>query len=268
MRRIGTRIALVLPSLGSKRLQPSGESDGSTSTATADSPFLAARTEFTNAFGDLARGKRNWQLIAFSLAGLLGLASLANLRLVTAARVVPYLVQVDRLGQVLSVGRADAAPRPDDRLLASQLAQFIRAVRTVLPTSAAAAQAELLRRAYAFVTPQAAAFLNDYFAHAAHDPRVLGQRLTREIDVGSVLRLPRSDVWQVRWTETERPVQPGASTVTRAWESYCTVAVVPPTTPEGVQDNPLGLSITALSWTPVAEGTESPRLSPDSGGTP
>ena len=228
-----------------------------------DSPFLAARTEFTNAFGDLARGKRNWQLMAFGLGGLLALVTVAYVRLAASARVVPYVVQVDRLGQVVAVGRADAVQRPDDRLIASQLAQFIRAIRTVLPASAAAAEAELLRQGYAFVAPAAASFLNAYFARPEHDPRLLGQRLTREVDVASVLRVPQSDVWRLQWTETERSTEPGGFARTVAWESYCAVTLVSQTTAEGVQENPLGLRITTVSWTPVADSP----LSPLSGAT-
>ncbi len=267
MRRIGTRIALHLPRVLTERL---ARSDGRATgpAAPADSPFLAARTEFTNAFGDLARGKRNWQLMAFGLGGLLALVTVAYVRLAASARVVPDVVQVDRLGQVVAVGRADAVQRPDERLIASELAQFVRAIRTVLPAAAAAAQGEFLRRGYAFAAPGAAAFLNAYFAQPTHDPRILGLRLSRQVDVASVLRVPNSDVWQLRWTETERSTEPGGGTRTLAWESYCTVKVVPPTTPEGVQDNPLGLSITSVSWTPVAESGPASNTNPDSGGTP
>src|SRR2546425_1462511 len=118
-------------------------------------PFLAARHEFMNAFGDLARGKRNWQLIAYALVGLLALLALADLRLAASSRVVPYIVQVDRLGQVVTVGPADDLQRPDQRLVASELARFIRAIRTVLPAAAAAGPAEMLRAPYAVVRPGA-----------------------------------------------------------------------------------------------------------------
>ena len=234
-------------------------------------PFVAARNEFTNAFGDLAKGKRNWQVIAYALAGLLALVTIAYVRLVGSARVVPYVVAVDRLGQVATVGPADALKRPEERLMASELAQFVRAIRTVLPASASAAQVELLRRGYAFVGPAAASFLNDYFAQPEHDPRLLGLRLTRQVDVASVLRIPNSDVWRLQWTETERSTQPGGLTRTVAWESYLTVTVIPPTTPELLQDNPLGLSITTVNWTQVAQGRMAPgasSTSPDSGATP
>ncbi len=120
MRPIGTRIALHLPRVLTERLDRSrGVNVAGTAPAAPDSPFLAARTEFTNAFGDLARGKRNWQLMAFGLGGLLALVTVAYVRLAASARVVPYVVQVDRLGQVVAVGRGRrrrAARRPVDRL--------------------------------------------------------------------------------------------------------------------------------------------------------
>jgi type IV secretion system protein VirB5 len=234
-----------------------GRSDGPKATPSADgaraNPFVTARNEFMNAFGDLAKRKRNWQLMAFSLVGLLTLVTIAYVRLAQSVRVVPYLVQVDRLGQVVAVGTADELRRPDQRLIASQLAQFVRAIRTVLPAAAAPAQAEILRRGYAFVAPEAAAFLNDYFASPVNDPRMLGLRLTRQVDVTAVLRVPDSDVWRLQWTEMERSTQPGGATRTMAWEAYLTVRLAPPRTAETVQDNPLGIYVTSMNWTQVGE---------------
>src|SRR2546422_3462911 len=152
---------------------------------------------------------------------------------------------------VVTVGPAEDLKQPDQRLLASELARFIRAIRTVLPAAAAAGQAEMFRRGYAFVAPEAAAFLNDYFANPANDPRLLGLRLTRQVDVTGVLRVPHSDVWRLQWTETERSTQPGGLMRTLAWEGYVTVRLVPPRTVDAVQDNPLGLAVTSVNWTQV-----------------
>ena len=129
--------------------------DGRPSLGPQVNHIIAARNEFANAFGDLARGKRNWQLIAFALTGLLSLVTLAYVRLSPSSRVVPYVIEVDRLGQIAAVGTAGEMKSPEQRLVASQLAQFIRSIRTVLPVTASAAQAELVRRGYAFVAPEA-----------------------------------------------------------------------------------------------------------------
>jgi type IV secretion system protein VirB5 len=230
-------------------------SPGPSESSRAANHIIAARNEFANAFGDLARGKRNWQMMAFALVGLLAMVTLAYVRLAASSRVVPYVVEVDRLGQVVAVGTADQMRAPDQRLVASQLAQFLRAIRTVLPAAASAGQAEMVRRGYSFVAPEAAAFLNDYFASPVNDPRVLGTRLTRQVDVTGVLRVPNSDVWRLQWTETERSTQPGGPVRTTAWEGYVTIRLAPPTTAESIQDNPLGLYVTSVNWTQVGEGT-------------
>ena len=227
--------------------------------------IIAARNEFANVFGDLAKGKRNWQLMAFALAGMLGLVTVAYVRLAATSRVVPYVVEVDKLGRLLAVGKAEQMAAPDQRLVASQLAQFVRSIRTVLPATAAVGQAEMIRRGYAFVAPEAAGFLNDYFANPRNDPRVLGGRLTRQVDVTGVLRVPGSDVWRLQWTELERSTQPGGPTRTTAWEGYATVRIVPPATVDAIENNPLGLYVTSINWTQVGErSSESPDTATDS----
>ena len=95
----------------------------------------------------------------------------------------------------------------------------------------------------------------DYFASPPNDPRVLGLRLTRQVDVTGVLRVPNSNVWRLQWTETERSTQPGGLTRTLAWEGYVTVRLVPPRTVDAVQDNPLGLAVTSVNWTQVGAST-------------
>ena len=225
-----------------------------------------ARREFASVFGDLARGKRNWQVVAFALAGVVAVEALAMIGLARAARVVPYVVRVDQLGRVDAVGPANPMRDPDATLVTSQLADFIRSVRTVLPLAAVNAQTALLRRGYAFATPEAAGFLNAYLSDPAHDPRVVGLRLTREVEVTSAIKVPDAtsggkraadnggaQTWRLQWTETDRPTQLGDSTATTAWEGYLTLRVAPPTTAESVQENPLGLFITSIAWTRVGQ---------------
>lgn len=222
---------------------------------TTDPRLLAARHEFANAFGDLARGKRNWQVIAFWSLGLLTVSVVAYVRLASSVRVVPYVVEVDKLGQVAAAGEADVMGAPEPRLVASQLAGFVRAVRTVLPSSPPQVQADVMRRAYAFVDEGSSAvvMLNSYFADPSHDPRVLGQTMTRQVQVTSTLPVPSSPTWKIRWTETELPLMAGMLARVTAWEGYVTVRFRAPTTADAVQDNPLGVFITSINWTQITD---------------
>jgi type IV secretory pathway TrbF-like protein len=221
----------------------------------AEPRFLAARHEFANAFGDLARGKRNWQLVAFWSLGLLTVSVVSYIRIASSARVVPYVIEVDKLGQVIAAREAAIMRPPEPRLISSQLAGFVRAVRTVLPASLPRIQSDVMRRAYMFVDQgsSAAVMLNTYFADPSHDPRLLGQTITRQVDIASTLPVPGSATWKVRWTETEYPLVAGMLGRVTAWEGYVTVRLQPPTTVDAVQDNPLGVFITSINWTQITD---------------
>jgi len=216
---------------------------------------LTARTEFSNAFADLARGKRNWQIAAWWLFSLLTLTIVAYVRLAGSARVVPYVIEMDRLGQVAAVGPVSVMKEPEPRLVSSQLAGFVRAVRTVLPATPSQLGAEVMRQAYSFVdqTSPAASALNAYFSDPSHDPRVLGRTLTREVHVTSTLLIPGTSTWKVRWTETDIPLEVGVEPRTSAWEGYVTVRLRPPETADAIRDNPLGVFITSINWTEITD---------------
>ena len=222
---------------------------------TPDPRLLTARNEFANAFGDLARGKRNWQLVAYWMLGILTVVVVCYVRLAGRARVVPYVIEVDRLGQVAASGPAEVMHTPEPRLIASQLAAFLRAVRMVLPAATPELEADIMRQAYGFVDQASAAAttLNAYFADPAHDPRVLGRTLTREVHVTSTLLVPSTSTWKLRWTETDLPLEVGGATRTTAWEGYVTVRLRPPDTSEAIRDNPLGVFITSINWTEITE---------------
>jgi type IV secretory pathway TrbF-like protein len=72
------------------------------------STWLTARGEFEGVYANLARGKRNWQLVAFGLLAVLLIETLGFVRLALTARVTPYVVEVDKLGLAACVGAGRA----------------------------------------------------------------------------------------------------------------------------------------------------------------
>jgi type IV secretion system protein VirB5 len=215
--------------------------------AGAELPYLRGRVEFAGAFADLAKGKRNWQLAGFGLLGIALVLALGVVQLATQSRITPYVVEVDRLGRAQAFGPAEPLKATDQRVIVAQLASFIRDIRMVVADPVA--QAELVRRAYAFVDQQAAGILDTYFAAPANDPRILGHDITRLVEVTSVLRVPGSSTWKVSWTETAIPRVAGGPPTVTAWEGYLTTRTVPPATTERITLNPLGLYIISLTWT-------------------
>jgi type IV secretion system protein TrbF len=217
--------------------------------ARRDSPYLAGRDAFSGAFGDLARARRNWQLVAFGLLALELLTLSGLLRLALESRITPYVVEVDRLGRAVAFGPAEKLQKTDHRILVAELTAFLRSARTVYADLGA--QKDLLYRAYAYLAGPARATLDAYFARPENDPRLLAARFTRHVEVHSVLQIPDTRTWRVQWTEREEPVSAGLVRES-AWEAHLTVVVRPPTTADFLQVNPLGIYITHLTWTRIA----------------
>ena len=224
--------------------------------ARTDSPYVHGRAEFNAVFGDLAKGKRNWQIVAFAALGLAFVLGGGLISVATQSHITPYVVEVDRLGQAKASGPADQLRAVDQRLIVSQLARFVRDIRTVLGDPAG--QADLIKRAYAFVDQSASPFLNAYFTAPANDPRVLGKDLTRLVEITSVLAVPATtaespQTWKVSWTESTLPRAGGGTPTESAWEGYFTTRLTPPSTLERITLNPLGLYITSINWTELAK---------------
>ena len=229
------------------------------STVIDEPSFVKARADFTDAFSDLARGKRNWQIAALWLSGLASFMVLAYVRLATGPKVVPYLIEVDKLGEVVGTGTVDAMRTPEPRLVAAQVGEFLRCVRGVLPVTPPELGAAVMRRAYTFVdqSSPAATTLNAWFSDPSHDPRILGRTVARMIKVTEALPMPGGSAsgasWKVRWVETDLPLVAGGVTARAQWEGYLTVKLQLPTTAESARDNPLGVFVTSISWNEITE---------------
>lgn len=213
-------------------------------------PFLERPRTLDRVAGE-ARLKRTWQMAFFaSLVGLVASAG-ALAYLATQSRVESVVVLVDELGRAELLGRAERLPDAErERVIRAQLGLLIRNLRGVYPDPAA--QAELLRRAYAMLAPEGAEPMNRYFADPDHDPRLLSKHLTREVRLRSVGPIPGTRSWRVQWTEVETPHGAGPSRST-AWEAYVALSETPPRSTHEAADNPLGLRIRAIHWTPITQ---------------
>lgn len=222
--------------------------------------FLRARDAFLNVFSDPVRGRRNWTLTAYGLLLTNVILAVSYVRLSSTAQWTPYVVKVDRFGQVAYAGPAEKTDTDDPQLIVYQLALFVRNVRTV--TTDGTAQVEFIRRAYAFLGQRAAGYVNAHFSDPANDPRTLGRTLKRSVTINSVMPIPNSKTWKVQWTEDAVPVQGGSAATSTSWEAYATVefrdrAPGQPKTDAEWQtlfENPLNLFITELTWAPLAKG--------------
>lgn len=199
--------------------------------------------EWTDRYADLARGKRNWQLAALGLLALAGLLGTGLVFVASKSRVVPYVVEVDRLGQAASFGPAEELRKTDERLVRYQLALFVRDVRSIY--SDPEVEKAAINRAYAHAKDGALVFLNDHFRRS--NPFLRAQDGNVTVDVSSVLRLSERS-WQLSWSESGS-TPGGRAAPASSWQAVLAVEVVPPEKTDALLVNPLGLYVTEIHWT-------------------
>lgn len=206
-----------------------------------ETPYQRAAQVWDDRIGAARVQAKNWRLMAFG--SLILSAGFAAALVWQSARgtVVPWVVQVDRLGQAQAVAPAVADYRPTDPQIAFHLARFIEQVRSI-PSDAIIVRQNWLR-AYDFTTDRGAMALNDYAR--ANDPFANVGRVQVAVDVSSVIRAS-PDSFRVAWTE--RRYQDGSLAATERWSAILTIVVQPPRTPDALRKNPLGVFVNALNW--------------------
>jgi type IV secretion system protein TrbF len=209
--------------------------------AVVDSPYLSARREWNERYGDYIARARNWRWAAFGALAVSLVLGVGVAWQAAQSKVVPYVVEVDKLGDAVAVARADRAAPTDMRVIKAQLVAWIVDVRSV--SSDPLAQKSALTRSYALTAATATIFLNDYYRQ--HSP--FGQTRTVAVSVDAVLPVS-NQTYQIQWSEDARGLQ-GRDIDTTHWIASLTVAFDPPTDERGILSNPLGLYITGISWT-------------------
>ena len=206
-----------------------------------ETPYQRAAQIWDDRIGAARVQAKNWRLMAFgSLALSMGLAS-GLVWQSTHGSIVPWVVQVDKLGEAQTVGPATADYRPSDPELAWYLAHFVELVRS-LPADPIIVRQNWLD-AYNFTTASGANALNDYAR--TNDPFAKLGKEQIALDVSSVIRAS-PDSFRVAWTE--RLYQDGALSDTTRWTAILTITVHPPTDADRRRKNPLGIYVTAISW--------------------
>ncbi len=210
-------------------------------TAEPETPYQRAGQVWDERIGSSRIQARNWRLMAFG--SLFLSAGLAAALVWQSARgtIVPWVVQVDRLGQSQAVAPAVADYRPTDPQMAWHLARFIEQVRSI-PADPIIVRQNWLR-AYDFTTDRGAMALNEYAR--SNDPFTKVGKQQIAVDVSSVIRAS-PDSFRVAWTE--RRYQDGSLAETSRWTAILTVVVQIPRDAERLRANPLGIYVNAINW--------------------
>ena len=206
-----------------------------------ETPYQKAAQAWDERIGSARVQAKNWRYMAFG--SLILSAGFASALIWQSARgtVVPWVVQVDNLGQAQTVAPANADYRPTDPQIAFHLGRFIEQVRAI-PADAIIVRQNWLR-AYEWTTDRGASALNDYAR--ANDPFTKVGRQQVAVEVSSVIRASPNS-FRVAWTE--RHFENGQLSTTERWTAILTIVIQPPRDAERLRANPLGIYVNAISW--------------------
>ena len=229
---------------------PQSAKKGSTGSDT-ENPYLNARRSWNEHVGAVVSSRQTWQVVGI-LSLLIALAGVGGMiHIGSQSKFVPYVVEVDKLGQALAVAPAQRAGAVDARVVHSAVASFISDARLVTPD--VALQRKAVFRLYSMLsaddpgTNKAKEWLN-----GTEDSSPFKRAAKETVSTEILSVIPQTpDTWQVDWMETTRDRQgllKGQPFRMRALVTVYTAPATPQTTEEQIRNNPLGIYVRDFSW--------------------
>ena len=210
-------------------------------------PYVAARREWDERYGDIITRAKNWRFMAV-LSAMATLVAVVGIVVLSArTKVVPFVVAIDSLGRTVAAGPAEVTTTTDERLKKAVLFTWIEELRLV--TTDSFAQRKAIDRVYAHLAmgSEAQAFVTAFYR--GDPPQKRGQTQTVSIDVKSIL--PNSNrTYEIEWIETTHDLN-GGILATDHWKGSFTIALNPPGEERLMRVNPLGIYVTDAAWTRV-----------------
>lgn len=188
--------------------------------------------------------ERHWKTVALVSLGIAGFCCFGMFVMGTQSKIVPYVVQVDKLGSALPVQRADIATSPSTPIIRAQLAHWIECVRSLYQDRGAIRTNSL--HAYEMIRKSDPAFneLNAYFTE--NDPFKRAENEGVSVEVSTAMPIS-GDTWQVQWLEKVHNGK-GELVSTTPMQANITIAISTPTTEDTLKKNPEGIYIKNFNW--------------------
>ena len=215
-----------------------------TETGKIQSPYVRARQEWDERFGDQIKSKNNWRLMAFFSLATTFLCVTGMVATGYRSNTVPYVVALDEVGRAVPVIPAKQVAVKDVRLQAAVVARWLTDLRTVVTD--AVAQRRLVDGVYAEIGQNSAASATVTEFYSKNSPFDLLTKQTVDASVESIVQQsPRT--YEVTWTEATRDLV-GELLATHRYRAFVSITTQEVTDAKQALVNPLGLYVTNLAW--------------------
>lgn len=210
-------------------------------------PYLDAKREWLERYGNYISQKRNWQIIAV-LSAIISLICVIFLGYSTTQnKLIPYLIEVDKLGNTSKVGVVQNIDLKNPNVIKYSLNTFIYSWRSVWGDIEI--QRKFIFDAYAYLEPNSKAFnfINEEYREKNPFKQVSKENV--RVKVKSIVP-QNADTWQVEWEEETRNLKEEIiSQIT--YRGFFQVKQIVPTTEEQILKNPLGIFIFDLNYAKI-----------------
>ncbi|MEO9340938.1 conjugal transfer protein TrbF [Mesorhizobium sp. SB112] len=209
-----------------------------------ENPYLAARQEWNERYGSYVKATAAWRIVGVTGMTMAVIGFSYALFQSTQVKLVPYIVEVDKLGMSANAGFPQQIEYSDPRVVRASLGSFVSHFRSVTPD--AVVQKQYIDRTYALLrtSDPATEKINAWFR--SNSPFDKARNATVAIEVNSIVALS-SQSYQIDWTEFERDRQ-GKETAVRNFRGIATVTLTPPQDERVIRLNPIGLYLRDFDW--------------------
>lgn len=220
--------------------------------ASSENPYLNARRNWNEYTGSVVNSRRIWQTVAL-MSLMITLAAVAGLIYVASqSKFIPYIIEVDRLGQIAAIGRAERAATFDSRLIHAAVASFVQDARSV--SFDRYQQNNAVWRVYSMLRSgdPATSKMTIYMKDPDTSPTTRAGTVSVGVEIRSVLQ-QTPETWEVTWVEKTWDKN-GTGIGQTTMRGLITVYISPPTTStteEEIRRNPIGVYVRDYNWTRV-----------------
>ncbi len=206
-------------------------------------PLFSAKNVYNARISELFSKYRFLQLLTIIslLAVVISISGVVYIG--SQSKSVPYVVEVNKLGETVVVGELRAGTIKDQRIIRAKVASFIKTLRTA--SIDLAFQRNFIFKNYNSLQRGDPAInkANVFYKDETTNPFELGKQINREVEIVSLLEMT-SNTYQLDWKEKTYD-KSGVLLYIKGYRALVTVYLIP-TAVESIDDlikNPLGIYI-------------------------
>lgn len=219
------------------------KSEDKNSPKSGSNPYLAAREEWLERYGSFISRASQWRLMAFFSLVVAALSITGNVLQINQQKIVPYVVETDRQGNIQAVAKAVEPSRIPERVIQVEVAKAITDWRTV--TVDTELQKRMIDRLSAHAAGAATGMLKQWYEQNNPYQIAKSGKLV-QVEIKGIPLPVSKNSYRVEWIETIRSHQ-GVQLDQQNYEAIATVELIPPEKEETILKNPGGIYIINLT---------------------